>query len=585
MRKTTLYTIIAVIAILSLLWIAGCGDDNNVTPVVPTATPVAQTITQVGGGAITAGGARVDFPANSVNTNVTGTGAVVTNVTPPAGITVVSSIYDFTLSNPGAYNANTATITIPITATTGVSVYRSTDGTNWTNIGGTVTGNNISALVPGFSFFLGGTAGTGPTATATPTTGPDAKPTITVTWGDLERIDDDTGDNIKGGVNIGGDSFENLYATWDDWRSGGSQVYFSYKPSGGTWSANERVDIDGVNAMDSSLAVDSNGNAYALWSDSRNQDQVLDSDIYFSYRPSGGTWGVNERVDDAPADLSARSSDIVVDDSGNAYAIWQDSRNGDNDVYFSYRSSGGTWSANERVDDALAGVNASLPKIGVDGSGNAYAVWQDYRNGDSDVYFSYRPSGGTWGINERVDNDPAGKKAGGLSISVEPGGNAFVAWVVDKIDGEGKVYLAHRPSQGTGSGFNSAQSMWTTYETEYGQALITALNTIRLDRGTDKPDELMVLLCALRDDGNVREVALKLGYITQDLGVIFGWADDLEARVLNGVHVRSGFTYIEYEGDGTPDEPRMSMSISTTLDVGVDGVLIDGSQKVVGGKL
>jgi hypothetical protein len=130
--------------------------------------------------------------------------------------------------------------------------------------------------------------------------------------------------------------------------------------------------------------VDSSGNAYAVWNDSRN----VNTDVYFSYRPAGGSWQADERVDDASSTTTVLYRSIAVDSSGNAYAVWIDERSGNWDTYFSYRPAGGSWQANGRVDDAPGATDTYSPAVAVDPAGNAYAVWEDYRNGNEDIYYS-----------------------------------------------------------------------------------------------------------------------------------------------------------------------------------------------------
>jgi len=85
---------------------------------------------------------------------------------------------------------------------------------------------------------------------------------------------------------------------------------------------------------------------------------------------------------------------IALDSSGNAYAVWKDFRNGDYDIYFSYRPAGGDWGPNVKVNDDAGTSTQWFPAIAVDGRGNAYAVWMDERKGNFDIYFSYRPAEG-----------------------------------------------------------------------------------------------------------------------------------------------------------------------------------------------
>jgi len=96
------------------------------------------------------------------------------------------------------------------------------------------------------------------------------------------------------------------------------------------------------------------------------------------------------RVDDTSGSQTADYPRIALDSSENAYVIWRDNRNGAYDVYFSYRPSGGSWQTNIKVDDVPMGSGYPwYPSIAVDSSGNAYAVWdEDRATGTNDIYFS-----------------------------------------------------------------------------------------------------------------------------------------------------------------------------------------------------
>lgn len=100
---------------------------------------------------------------------------------------------------------------------------------------------------------------------------------------------------------------------------------------------------------------------------------------------------------------------MALGPDGAGYAVWQDSRGTSVDIYSSRRDpASGAWSANARVNDDAGTARQSGPAIAIDGSDNAYAVWEDTRNGatNSDIYFSERPSGsGLWGANAKVNDD------------------------------------------------------------------------------------------------------------------------------------------------------------------------------------
>jgi len=246
-----------------------------------------------------------------------------------------------------------------------------------------------------------------------------------------------------GSPSIAVDPSGNAYAVWQDDRNGNSDIYFSYRPAGGTWGPNIRVNDDVGTAQQGfpSIAVDPSGNAYAVWNDNRNGG----GDMYFSYRPAGGTWGPNTRVNDVVS--TGGNPSIGVDASGNAYAVWQDGRNGDLDIYFSYRPAAGQWGANVRVDDDVGAAAQVDPSIAVDPLGNAVAVWEDTRNGNLDIYSSFRPAGGTWGANVRVNDDSGTVNQEWPSVAVDARGNAYAVWQ-DERNGNLDIYFSYRTAGG-----------------------------------------------------------------------------------------------------------------------------------------
>jgi hypothetical protein len=242
----------------------------------------------------------------------------------------------------------------------------------------------------------------------------------------------------------------NAYAIWEDRRNANADMYFSYRPAGGDWGPNVKVNDDGGTAgqLWPAIAVDGSGNAYAGWMDERNSVEGLPTtDIYFSYRPAGGNWGPNVKMNDDGGTAGQSYPAIAVDGNGNAYAVWEDYRNGNCDIYFSYRPAGGDWGPNVQVSDDRSGAWQWEPAIAVDGSGNAYAVWEDERNDTGDIYFSYRPAGGDWGPNVQVSDDRSGAWQEGPAIAVDGGGSAYAVWE-DARNGNPDIYFSYRPAGG-----------------------------------------------------------------------------------------------------------------------------------------
>jgi hypothetical protein len=231
------------------------------------------------------------------------------------------------------------------------------------------------------------------------------------------------------------DRNNNAYAIWS-----GEMILFSSRPAGGTWGDLVPVSTLNIQTFSPDIVVDPEGNAYAVW---RGFNQVW-SDIYFAYRPAGGAWGTNVKVNDGTSAVSKGSPAIAVDGSGNTLAIWEDARNGGRDIFASYRPAGGTWGSNDQVNESAGFGSAWSPAVAMDRLGNAYAVWMEIASGglNADIYFAYRPVGGTWGSPVKV---PAGSSWNGVpDIAADIKGNAFAVWM-----GDSHIYFSYRPAGGS----------------------------------------------------------------------------------------------------------------------------------------
>ncbi|HEY5648975.1 MAG TPA: hypothetical protein VIU33_05720, partial [Nitrospiria bacterium] len=108
---------------------------------------------------------------------------------------------------------------------------------------------------------------------------------------------------------------------------------------------------------------------------------------------------------------------------------WAESRQGDADIYFSESLDGGvTFSKNIRLNDDGDRVAQAFPSLSVNRRGDVAVAWEDFRNGDSDIYLTKRPAGGLFGPNQRVNDDPGGIEQYHPSLALDSAGAAFVIW-------------------------------------------------------------------------------------------------------------------------------------------------------------
>ncbi len=112
----------------------------------------------------------------------------------------------------------------------------------------------------------------------------------------------------------------------------------------------------------------------------------------------------------------------------------------------------GQWRANgvAVVDTSLSGRNALLPVVASDGSGGAYVVWRDARNGtDYDIYAQHIDSNGTmlWQRNG-VPIAQAPYNQNFPRVCSDGNGGAFFAWEDDRSALHTNVYAQRIAADG-----------------------------------------------------------------------------------------------------------------------------------------
>jgi hypothetical protein len=179
-------------------------------------------------------------------------------------------------------------------------------------------------------------------------------------------------------------------------------------------------------------------------------------DIYVNRREPApdGDWLPEPRRVDTDAPGAARSLEVRVaaGAANRIYAVWQDARNGRDDLYLNRSSDGGrTWEAPDtRLDEDSAGAAvSSMPALRADRAGRVYVAWEDQRFGSRDILFRRSTDhGATWDPERRVDTDPPG-----AGVSYHPqivawdDGTVLVCWW-DERDGLADLYFRRSLDEG-----------------------------------------------------------------------------------------------------------------------------------------
>lgn len=195
---------------------------------------------------------------------------------------------------------------------------------------------------------------------------------------------------------------------------------------------------------------------YAVWEDGRNGDK----DIFFAKSiDDGKSFLPAVRVDDtdsngAPGDDDSNQYDpsIAIDNTGKIYVVWADTRDDpDEHIYCANSTDGGsTWGTNHIVDDDTSEVET--PEIALNSTGGLIIVWADKRNGNKDIYLTTSSDGENFASNVQVDGFAGSFDQVGPCISTR-GDDVFVCWN-DKRDNKENIFF--RKSTDGGASFSTA---------------------------------------------------------------------------------------------------------------------------------
>jgi hypothetical protein len=229
---------------------------------------------------------------------------------------------------------------------------------------------------------------------------------------------------------------------WVDRREGNPDIYARlFTTAGDPVGSSFRLSDDGGGATQASpsVTVIGEGNFVVCWEDGRGGDL----DIYGQICDSmGAPQGTNFRISDDSSDRSQRHPRLSSDSSGAFVAVWRDYRAGLYPVTFGQRfdRNGAPVGSNFMVCDRLPNNAQWNPSVASDPDGNVLVVFEDWRNGNYDIYGqAYDASGNPYGPNFLVSTDESGSEQSYPSISADWQGGFVVSWI-DLREGGYDVY-------------------------------------------------------------------------------------------------------------------------------------------------
>ncbi len=163
-----------------------------------------------------------------------------------------------------------------------------------------------------------------------------------------------------------------LYRNWDG-------TYFQLQARrhsfSGDWEAELRVDGANGDVSAPRLAVAPGGDAIAVWV---QNDNIRANRFFHNDATLGWEWGTAVEIDH-PAEGVAGAPQVAVDQAGNAHAVWVQQDGTHKSIYTArYDISSGSWSSPPLMLDDISLGEAKEPWIVVNDSGDAMAVWSQY---------------------------------------------------------------------------------------------------------------------------------------------------------------------------------------------------------------
>ncbi len=189
--------------------------------------------------------------------------------------------------------------------------------------------------------------------------------------------------------------------------------------------------------LPSGMVPDGAGGAIVTWMDLRNGGNAWD--LYTQRLDSQGVpqWA-NDGVLLTGAASSQTTAASIPDGAGGAITVWQDTRNGQQDIYIQRVNSAGVpqWTA-DGVPVAIAPRNKFDPTIIADGTGGAIVAWHDYRNwnfsANADIYIQRIDGSGTaqWTSNG-IGLCTTPRQQYYPQLAADGSGGAFVVWADER---------------------------------------------------------------------------------------------------------------------------------------------------------
>ena len=232
-----------------------------------------------------------------------------------------------------------------------------------------------------------------------------------------------------------------VHVVWVDDRDTNREIYYKRSTDGGvSWGADRRLTNNIENSFYPFVTA-FGSNLHLVWYDLRDYSEQV---YYKRSTDDGISWGTDIRLTyNTPYALSPS----ITFNGLNVHVVWDDYRNGNDEIYYKRSTDGGiTWGADIRL--TINSADSKVPHIAISGS-NVHVVWEDNRDTNREIYYKRSTDGGvTWGADTRLSIDPAESWASSIAASDS---NVHLVWE-DNRNGNYEIYYKLTTDRGVSWG-------------------------------------------------------------------------------------------------------------------------------------
>lgn len=217
-----------------------------------------------------------------------------------------------------------------------------------------------------------------------------------------------------------------IHIVWEDYRTGDFEIF--YRRFSGGWGTPINLTGDTAQSRNAVITVTGSGRRFLVWQDNRSGIYNVYGKVY-----ENGAWGAPVRLSNA---LLYAGFPTIAHYDETVYVVWEQMEQNGYELYCCMHTGGG-WTAPQRITDSQ-GLSL-YPSLCITPTGIPHLVFADDRNGSFDIYYK-RYNGSDWSPDSLLTEADPGE-ALYPQITADPFGNLHLVW---SGNGEGQYEIHYR---------------------------------------------------------------------------------------------------------------------------------------------